>query len=185
VSWKIDDCVVKAVEALSCWISVSWEIDEFVVKTVEVLSFLRCTLKSSISQDTEIQQDKASTVFTTQSSISQDTEIHQDKTSTVFTTNSSISQDTEIQQDKASTVFTTKSSVFQDTEIQQDKASTGFTLYIEIIDFAALSCLCPGHIVKLPRLTTISLQNPSTLVGMYMQKMFPSVYLYLLWNDYF
>jgi len=44
-----------------------------------------CTLKSSISQDTEIQQDKASTVFMTKSSVSQDTEIQQDKASTGFT----------------------------------------------------------------------------------------------------
>jgi hypothetical protein len=35
-----------------------------------------------------------------------DTEIQQDKTSTVFTTKSSVFEDTEIQQDKASTGFT-------------------------------------------------------------------------------
>jgi uncharacterized protein with PQ loop repeat len=41
VSWEIDDCVVKTVEALSCWISVSCEIDDFSVQRKTCGSLIR------------------------------------------------------------------------------------------------------------------------------------------------
>ena len=65
---------------------------------------------------------------------------------------------------------------------------TDLKLFIIFLFFGlVMSCLYPGHIFKVLRLITISLnlQSPSTLVGMYRQRMLPSAYLYLLRNDYF
>ena len=56
---------------------------------------------------------------------------------------------------------------------------TDLHLFMIFLSFGlALSCLYTGHICKVPRLITISLnlQYPSTLVGMYGQWMFPSVF---------